>query len=292
MRVAVVDVGSNTARLLVAEQTQSGLRAIAEERTLLSLGALVADLGELPAVAIRDTSRCVERYVRRARRLGAAEIDVLVTSPGRQSMNGDDLMEALGRIEPSTRLLSPEEEGMLAFEGVLSTSPAVDGLVAVCDVGGGSTQIVVGSVDGGPAWARSVDIGSARLTRRSLGADPPDERALARARADLARCFSDVAPPLPTTAFATGGSARAVRKVVGKTLGSDELDVALRRVTPLGKKRRARTYDLAPWRAAVLPAGILILAEVQRRLAVPLQVAPAGIREGAALRLVARAAAA
>jgi exopolyphosphatase / guanosine-5'-triphosphate,3'-diphosphate pyrophosphatase len=292
MPVAIVDVGSNTARLLVVERTASGLEAICEERAYLALGSLIAEHGELPAAAIRDTARCVTKYVRSARRLGAREIDVLVTSPGRQTANGDELLAALAGAGATLRLLSPEEEGALAFEGVLSVCGPVDGLVAVCDVGGGSTQVVVGSADGGPAWVRSVDLGSARLTRRSLRDDPPDEKAIAAARAHVARCFADMAPPLPTTAFATGGTARALKKIVGARLGPDELAVALKRVAPFDTKARARAYDLAPWRASVLPAGILILEQIERRLAVPLQVARAGIREGAALQLLERAAAA
>jgi exopolyphosphatase/guanosine-5'-triphosphate,3'-diphosphate pyrophosphatase len=292
MPVAIIDVGSNTARLLVVERTASGLEAICEERAYLALGSLIAEHGELPAAAIRETARCVAKYVRTARRLGTQEIDVLVTSPGRQTANGDELLAALGGAGAAVRLLSPEEEGALAFEGVLSVCGPVDGLVAVCDVGGGSTQVVVGSADGGPAWVRSVDLGSARLTGRSLRDDTPDEKAVAAARVHVARCFADIAPPLPTTAFATGGTARALKKIVGATLGPDELAVALKRVAPLDTTARAREYDLAPWRASVLPAGILILEQIERRLAVPLQVARAGIREGAALQLLARAAAA
>src|SRR5919204_2780262 len=292
MPVAIIDVGSNTARLLVVERTAAGVEAVYEERAYLGLGSLIAEHGELPADAIRDTARCVAKYARRAQKLGAQEVDVLVTSPGRQTANGDELLAALGSAGASVRLLTPEEEGALAFEGVLAICGPVEGLVAVCDAGGGSTQIVVGSADGGPAWIRSIDLGSARLTRRSLRDDPPDEKTLAAARAHVTRCFADVAPPLPTTAFATGGTARALKKIVGATLGSDELAVALERVAPLDTKARAREYDLAPWRASVLPAGILILEQIQRRLAVPLQVARAGIREGAALQLLERAAAA
>jgi exopolyphosphatase / guanosine-5'-triphosphate,3'-diphosphate pyrophosphatase len=292
MPVAIIDVGSNTARLLVADRTPAGLEPLCEERAYLSLGSLIAEHGELPAAAIRETARCVAKYARRARRLGAQEVDVLVTSPGRQTANGDELLAALGSVGAAVRLLTPQEEGTLAFEGVLSTCGPVEGLVAVCDVGGGSTQIVIGTTDGGPAWIRSIDLGSARLTRRSLRDDPPDEQALAAARAHVARCFADIAPPLPTTAFATGGTARALKKIVGAKLGPDELAVALKRVAPLSAKARAREFGLAPWRADVLPAGILILEQIERRLAVPLQVARAGIREGAAFQMLARAAAA
>ena len=98
MPVAIIDVGSNTARLLVVERTASGLEAICEERAYLALGSLIAEHGELPAAAIRETARCVSKYVRRARRLGAHEVDVLVTSPGRQTANGDELLAALATV--------------------------------------------------------------------------------------------------------------------------------------------------------------------------------------------------
>src|SRR5919204_359367 len=152
MPVAIIDVGSNTARLLVVERTAAGVEAVYEERAYLGLGSLIAEHGELPADAIRDTARCVAKYARRAQKLGAQEVDVLVTSPGRQTANGDELLAALAGAGATVRLLSTEEEGRLAFEGVLSVCGPIEGLVAVCDVGGGSTQVVVGSADGGPAW--------------------------------------------------------------------------------------------------------------------------------------------
>ncbi len=97
-------------------------------------------------------------------------------------------------------------------------------------------------------------------------------------------------PPLPQAAYATGGSARALAKLVGQQLGSEELAVALHILAERPSRRLAKTFDLSPSRACTLAAGALLLARTQRLLGVPLEVARAGLREGVALSLLADAA--
>ena len=95
------------------------------------------------------------------------------------------------------RVVSPEEEGRLAYEGAVAAFPDLPATVAVCDVGGGSTEIAVGTPDAGPAWLVSLDIGSLRLAHRFLEADPPGKKALAAAHADVAETLEGITPPLP-----------------------------------------------------------------------------------------------
>ena len=97
-------------------------------------------------------------------------------------------------------------------------------VIAVCDVGGGSSQVAVGTRRDGVAWVRSVDIGSMRLTSRLLEDDPPGDAAIERARAEVNRLLDGFVPPAPEVALAVGGSARAIRSIVGGDLGPDELD--------------------------------------------------------------------
>jgi exopolyphosphatase/guanosine-5'-triphosphate,3'-diphosphate pyrophosphatase len=190
------------------------------------------------------------------------------------------------------RGLTAEEEGRYAFAGVVASLPAPPGSLTVCDVGGGSTQLVFGTGPGGPVWFRSLDFGSLRLAQRCFSHDPPTRVELADACRDVERAFFGLAPPLPRIAVATGGSARAVRRLVGRTLTPKQLDKA----TALLRKRTASEiadeFGLPLWRSRTLLAGVLVLAEAQRRLGVPLVVARAGLREGAAIELAAAAEAA
>ena len=152
-------------------------------------------------------------------------------------------------------------------------------------MGGGSTEAVVGTVEGGPAWSRSLDLGAVRLTQRFLGDGPPDRRSLAAARAEVERHLESFTPPLPQAALATGGTARALRKLVGRELEAEELDAALRIICKHPAAKLARTFGIHERRAGTLAAGVVILSCLQARLGVPLEVSRAGLREGAALAL-------
>ena len=184
--------------------------------------------------------------MRRARKLGCDRIDILVTSPGRQAANGRELVSRLAETtRVPTRVLTPDEEGELAWYGaVAALESAPSDLIAVCDVGGGSTQVVVGSDSGGPAWARSFDLGSLRLTRRALGAAPASPEALDAARAEVSAAFAELTPPLARTAIATGGTARALRKVVGTTLDAESLSSAARRLAKRSSRSIEETYGV------------------------------------------------
>lgn len=286
MKVGIVDVGSNTVRLLVAQRGREGLAPLAEDRRHLFLGEDVERDGRLTPARIEQAARWAGRYSRAARARGAEAVDVLVTAPGRQSANGGALVQALADATGApVRVLSADEEGQLAFAGALAAAGPLPGTVAVCDVGGGSAEAVVGTVEGGPAWCRSLDVGAVRLTRRFLGDDPPGKRAVAAARDEVERHLDGFAPPLPQVALAAGGTARALRKLVGRELEAGELDAALRILCKRPSAKVARTFGLHEHRARSLAAGAVILGCLQARLGVPLQVSRAGLREGAALAL-------
>jgi exopolyphosphatase/guanosine-5'-triphosphate,3'-diphosphate pyrophosphatase len=285
--VGVVDVGSNTVRLLVAQRRGAGLVALAEAREHLFLGDDVERHGRLSEVRIEEAARCAGRYTREARSRGAGAVDVLVTAPGRQSANGDQLVRALRSATGApVRVLTADEEGRLAFAGAVAAAAELPASVAVCDVGGGSVEAVVGTVDGGPAWSRSLDVGAVRLTRRFLADDPPGKRALAAARDEVERHLEAFAPPLPQAALAAGGTARALRRLVGRKLEAEALEGALRILGKRPARKVAKTFGLHEQRARTLAAGVVILSCLQARLGLPLEVSRAGLREGAALALL------
>jgi exopolyphosphatase/guanosine-5'-triphosphate,3'-diphosphate pyrophosphatase len=283
MRVAAIDVGSNTVRLLVATLDDGSVKPVQEERTAVGLAREIERTGRIPAEKIERAAEVARRYARDAAKLGAARTEVLVTAPARQGRNGNELVEA---ISAATRLpvrpLSAEEEGRLAFAGVVSTFPAPPTSIAVVDVGGGSTQLVFGTA-AGPVWFRTLDIGSLRLTQRHLAHDPPRSDELEELRTSIERAFDGHASPLPRCAVATGGTARALRRVVGRTLGAKQLTKAEAVLSSAPADELAERFGFPLWRGQTLLAGALVLAEAQRRLGVPLVVARAGLREGAVL---------
>jgi len=231
VRVGIVDVGANTLRLLVAARENGRLVALREQRVQLGLGEEIERSGALGEEKLAEAAAVARAHVRRARKLGCDRIDVLVTSPGRQARNGRELASVLREATGvATKVLRPEEEGELAWHGAVATAEYTPDSIAVCDIGGGSTQLVVGTVSNGPAWVRSVDLGSLRLTRRTLATAPPTQSHLDAARAQVDASFVGLAPPLARMAIATGGTARALRRIVGATLEPETLAGAARKL--------------------------------------------------------------
>ena len=144
--------------------------------------------------------------------------------------------------------------------------------------------MVVGTRQTGPAWARSIDLGSLRLSERLLAGDPPTREELAAARTEVRAAFATVAPPVAQLGLAAGGTARALGRFVG-TLTPKRLETAIEQLSALERAKIAKRLGISPNRAATLLAGTILFAEVQERLGVPLHVARAGIREGCALAL-------
>jgi exopolyphosphatase/guanosine-5'-triphosphate,3'-diphosphate pyrophosphatase len=287
MRVGVIDVGANTLRLLVAEAAPGGLSAVEQCKARVGLGADVELHGRISNAKLTEAATAVRAFAAHARELGCAQLEIVVASPGRQAVNAGRLIHTLARATAApVRVLSQEEEARLAYIGAIAVCRPAAPTVGVCDVGGGSAQIAVGVTGEEPSWLRSVDVGSLRLTTRLLDRDPPGKKAIAEARAVAREAFDGVTPPLPKAAYAVGGSARALRKIVGKKLGADELAEAISILRRRPRDELVETYSFDDERARTLAAGAVILAEVQRRLAVPLEVARAGLREGLALTLL------
>ena len=287
MNVAVIDVGSHTVRLLVASREEGELRALREQKAALGLGVEIEQHGRISDTKLHETVAQVRAFARSAREAGAVRIETIVTAPGRQSENGPALVKLLAEATRTPiRILSPDEEGRLAFDGAVQGAELVADTIAVIDVGGGSTEVVVGTPAGGPVWVRSVDIGALRLTGRSLAMDPPSARCLERAMREVEQELAPFTPPLPQAALAAGGTARALRKLVGSTLRPGELDAALELLSEQKSGRIAKAFGIERNRARTLAAGAVILQALQHRLGVPLEVSRTGLREGAVLAML------
>jgi exopolyphosphatase/guanosine-5'-triphosphate,3'-diphosphate pyrophosphatase len=292
VRVAVVDVGANTLRLLVAVPDGRSVAAVHQEKEQLGLGEEVERYGYISDLKCAEAVDAARAQTRRARQLGCERIEILVTSPGRQSANSDEFADALARgTGVPVRILSSEEEGALAWDGAVAALDEPPESVAVCDVGGGSAQVVVGATASGPAWVRSVDLGSLRLTTRLLSDDPPSAAAVAEARAAAADAFAAVVPPVAQLGLAAGGTARALRRVADG-LDADGLEQAIEVLAATKRSKISKRWDVPPARAATLLAGTILFAEAQRRLGIPLELASGGVREGSVLALFRESAAA
>jgi exopolyphosphatase / guanosine-5'-triphosphate,3'-diphosphate pyrophosphatase len=294
MRVGVIDVGSNTARLLVATVRDDGtVTPVAQERTYLRLGAEIERAGTLGKKKIRACAETCGGYARRVRELDVDVATVIVTAPGRQSDSSVALTTALAETTGlPVRVLTSETEGRLAYDGAIARAESpLPGVVAVVDIGGGSTELVVGIPRLGTAWVRSADLGSLRLTRAHLNGRPPAAREIDAARAAVRRAFAGITAPPADLGLAVGGSARAIAKIVGRRLDAETLGEAIRLLARRPSGKALRSLGISAERAETVLAGALLLEGVCRVLGISLTLGRGGLREGAALELAARAAA-
>jgi exopolyphosphatase / guanosine-5'-triphosphate,3'-diphosphate pyrophosphatase len=286
MRVAVIDVGSNTARLLVADVERGAVRAVAEDRAYLRLGTEVT--GDISTEKLAEVTAAMRRFTQQSARFSVVRQETIVTAPGRHGAASGPLLQTLREASPGrVRVLSAVEEGRLAFGGALARTERPPEVAAVVDVGGGSSEVAVGTPLLGPAWVRSYPVGSLQVTSTWLHADPPTGAQLDAARDEVRRQLADCAPPRPDAVLATGGTARALARVLGRRYGRDELDEAVALLASRPTHALVRAFGVHPHRAGTLVAGTIVLAELAHRLGTPFDVSRGGLREGAALTLAA-----
>jgi exopolyphosphatase/guanosine-5'-triphosphate,3'-diphosphate pyrophosphatase len=287
VQVAIVDIGSNTARLLVASVDEAGdVTELRRERHYLRLGDDVHALGRIGPAKLEEARAIARRYARIARRAGVERLETIVTAPGRQAANGEELVHVLANeTDAPVVVLSGEDEGRLAWEGAVARMADPPEVVAVADLGGGSCELAVGTPALGPAWVRSLDLGALRVTREYLGGSPPSRKRVERARAAIRELLSIFEPPLPDTTLVVGGTARAVGRLVGRRFGAAELDEIVEILTSLPAETVTESHGVTPERAHTLLGGTLVLDELARRLGTELEVGRGGLREGAALSL-------
>jgi exopolyphosphatase/guanosine-5'-triphosphate,3'-diphosphate pyrophosphatase len=291
-RAACIDIGSNTTRLLVAEpdpQRPGALVEVAAHRTFVRLTTAERSSGIPPekAQAIADA---VAEQAEAARAGGIVALRVVATAALRSAPDHDALIARLGvAAGVPVEILSGEEEARLAFSGA-TASLAADGVgsVLVADVGGGSTELAWGTPGGTPAWWASLPIGSNALAEAHLHGDPPTAAELDAARVEAAAAIAAAGCPTADVAWAVGGSATSLRRLCGAQLTAAVFDDALARTVAGPAARAAFDLGLHIERVRLLPAGLLLLAEVARAAQCPLHVGCGGLREGVILDLLAQ----
>ncbi|HEY8810128.1 MAG TPA: hypothetical protein VIM28_08910 [Solirubrobacterales bacterium] len=285
MLCAAIDIGSNTTRLLVAEPVDGQLKKVMEQRAYTRINKAIRDSGEIPAEKASEVAEVVATQVRLARELGAETIRAVATAAVREASNGAAVAKQIGDgAGVPVEILSEQEEGRLSFIGATKTlGHPVDGLVGVVDVGGGSTEVILGTVPGGVQEVRSWRVGSGVLADELIASDPPSAAEVRKIRDRIDDLFADVEIEQPTQAVAVGGSATSLRRLVGAVLEYETLERGVRVLCGDPAADVARRFELDPERVRILATGVLLLEKLSELLGQPLQIGKGGLREGVVL---------
>ncbi len=291
MAYACIDVGSNTTRLLVADAPGGRLRELLTQRVFTRIGKSMGKAGHIPAEKVAETARVIASQASMAAAAGAeaGKISLVGTAAVREAANGAELSAASEEASGlAMRVLSAAEETELAFVGATKTLGApVEGTVAVIDVGGGSTEIAIGTVAEGVTWSASFRVGSGFLSDRYLRTDPPAAAELHAVREHVAGVFEGLERPDPDRAVAVGGSATSLRRMVGAELSYETLERSVRILAGAPADEVAVRFELDPERVRLLPAGVLIFEALTSALGLPLMIGKGGLREGVILEQLA-----
>jgi exopolyphosphatase/guanosine-5'-triphosphate,3'-diphosphate pyrophosphatase len=288
MLCAAIDIGSNTTRLLVAEPGEGRLQTVMEQRAYTRIDAASRRKGKISAEKVAEITDAVATQVRLAQELGAEATRTVATAAIREAKNRDKVVAEIERgagIE--VEVLSEHEEGRLAFLGATKTlGHPVEGEIAVVDVGGGSSEVILGTVPEGVRHVHSFAIGSGTLADSFLSDDPPSAAELREVRERIAEFFEDIEIEQPAQAVAVGGSATSLRRLVGAVLEYETLERAVRVLASDEIAEVARRFELDPRRVRILPTGVLLLEKLSQLLGQPLQIGKGGLREGIILDLL------
>lgn len=287
MLCAAIDIGSNTTRVLVAEPDEGQLRKVMEQRAYTQIGRDVKNSkdGSISDAKIAETADVVSTQVRLADELGAEAIRIVATAAIREAPNGEHVAEEIGRVAGlPVEILSEHEEGRLAFIGATKTlGHPVEGEIGVVDVGGGSSEVILGSIAGGVSEVHSFKIGSGMLAEEFIRSDPPGPAEIRSLRDRIADFFEGVEIRQPEQAVAVGGSATSLRRLVGAVLEYETLERGIRVLTGDPAAEVAKRFELDPRRVEILASGVLILEQLSQLLGQPLQIGKGGLREGVIL---------
>jgi exopolyphosphatase / guanosine-5'-triphosphate,3'-diphosphate pyrophosphatase len=237
---------------------------------------------------VMEIAETVATQVRLAQEVGAEAIRTVATAAIREADNRDDVVAEIERVAGvDVEVLSEHEEGRLAFVGATKTlGHPVAGEIGVVDVGGGSTEVITGTIAGGVQEVHSFAVGSGLLADTFLSSDPPAASELRAVREHIAEFFEAADFPHPEQAVAVGGSATSLRKVVGAVLEYETLERAMRVFSSDEVAEVARRFELDPTRVRILPTGVLLLEKLSELLGQPLQIGKGGLREGVILDLL------
>lgn len=279
MRVAAIDCGTNSIRMLIADIEGGNFREVIRTMEIVRLGQGVDQTSEFHPDAIARTLAAVDKIALEIAKRGVQKIRFCATSATRDATNRhlfiDGVRERIG-VEPE--VISGEEEASLSFTGAIQDLPPTDGPFLVVDIGGGSTEFVFGTTH--VEFAKSVNIGCVRMTERHFTNDPINPHEIEKARIDIQEAIAKAATIVPITEsqtlIAVAGTATTVAAAaLGLTeydryaihlsrIGADKThEVAEMFLTTTREQRLALGY-MHPGRVDVIPAGALVLSEIMK----------------------------
>jgi len=300
MVIAVIDLGTNSTRLLVARVEDGRVEQLERRSTVTRLGQGVDATGRLADEAVERVLDVLEGYRRLIDERDAKTVVALATSAVRDSDNGHEFRETLHeRFGIDVRIISGDEEARLTFLGATSARADRDDPTLVIDIGGGSTELVVGRPGADPDFHVSTQAGSVRQTERHLDGDPPSADELGELRTEV-RGIVEEAVPAPEreavtrgiavagTATQLAGIARALESsdapLHGYTLELSDVRSMLERLAGVPLEERRQTPGLDPDRAPTIVAGAAILVESMEAFGlVEVETSETDILHGAAL---------
>jgi exopolyphosphatase / guanosine-5'-triphosphate,3'-diphosphate pyrophosphatase len=290
-RVAAIDCGTNSIRLLVADVTTGAdgapaFRDVHREMRIVRLGQGVDASGVLAPEALERTRVALADYTAVLRRKGVERVRMVATSATRDAANRDDFFGMVrDTLGTDAEVISGDEEAQLSFVGAVGDLDPADGPFVVVDVGGGSTELVVGELTGGGATvtaARSVDVGSVRITERCLHGDPPTADEVREARSVAAGILDDafaaVAVDGVRTWVGVAGTITTLSAVAQdlpeydpaavhlSRLGGEDLHRVADELLGLSREERTRHRAIHPGRIDVIGGGALIVDVLAREL--------------------------
>jgi exopolyphosphatase / guanosine-5'-triphosphate,3'-diphosphate pyrophosphatase len=288
MLCAAIDIGSNTTRVLVAEPIDGQLKKVMEQRAYTRINSALGKKGEVLPAKVDEVSELVATQVRLARELGAERIRSVATAAVRDASNGEGVAQTIGEVSGvPVDILSEEEEGRLAFIGATKgLGHPAEGKIGVVDVGGGSTEVILGTASGGVDKVRSWRVGSGVLADELIASDPPSAAEIRKVRDRIEDIFEGVEFDRPAQAVAVGGSATSLRRLVGAVLEYETLERGIRVLCGDPASEVARRFELDPERVRILTTGVLLLEKISELLGQPLQIGKGGLREGVILDLL------
>ncbi|HET7591294.1 MAG TPA: Ppx/GppA phosphatase family protein [Solirubrobacterales bacterium] len=277
MRVAVIDVGTNSTRLLVADVEEGKVSVLERRSTVTRLGRGVDLSGHLAGEAIEDVCEAIGGYIGILEEFGAETVDAIATSAVRDADNGSAFIAELReRFALSARVLDGEEEARLTYLGATSESPPAEPTLVV-DIGGGSTELIVGR-GAEIAFHDSLQAGVVRHSERCISSDPPTAGELEALAADVRglieaslgtgvqadRGIAVAGTPTSLAAVELGLEPYDPSRVHGHVLALPSIQRMLSRLASVPLAERIEIPGLHPDRAPTIVAGVVILVEVMR----------------------------
>lgn len=285
-RVAAIDCGTNSIRLLISE-TEPEPHDVHREMRVVRLGQGVDATGVLAEEALARTESALTDYAARCADAGVDRVRMVATSATRDAANRDVFFEMTRAVlGTEAEVISGEEEARLSFAGAVTAAKPDAGAFLVVDVGGGSTELVLGELTGGGVTvraARSVDIGCVRLTERCLHDDPPTPGQLAEAErvaaTTLAEAFETVPVAAANTWIGVAGTVTTLSAVAqdlpeydstrthGSVLSTATVVETERRLAGMTSRQRSALGPMHPGRADVITGGAVVVRVLAEQLA-------------------------